>query len=269
MNTKEIRSLNLKFSPKDTNERHRILDKVRILQRMHKDGMLGGTVMPEDENPKLPIGSHSNYHYFTLPMPLNYQRNSYVLWQSARKTFDDPETRFLFKPVLVVSSSRDAVKAALQKYNLALQPEKQTDIWITICTTLCDRFDGDIRNLFRSCNFQIPEILERLYSDLKKGFPYLSGPKISNYWLYIIHRYTDAKLGGVDSLSIAPDRHILKASIKLGLIDGEFQESPTLQALVSDAWRDLLKDTNINPIDIHTPLWLWSRGGFLPITEST
>ncbi len=266
---KKSTSLNLKYHPNSISNRDRILDRVRILQKMHKDGILGGAVMPEDENPNLPLGSRANYHYFTLPMSLNYQRNSYVLWQSAKKTFNDPETKFLFDPVLVVSSNRDTVRAALQKYKLALQLEKQTDIWMAICTTLCDRFDGDIRNLFRSCDFRIPQILDRLYTDLKKGFPYLSGPKISNYWLYVIHRYTDAKLGKLESLSIAPDRHILKASIKLGIINEEFQESPALQSLASNAWRDLLKGTDINPIDIHTPLWLWSRGGFLPIVDST
>ena len=33
--------------------------------------------MPEDENPSLKIDSLENYLYFTLPMSLNYQRNSY------------------------------------------------------------------------------------------------------------------------------------------------------------------------------------------------
>ncbi len=32
--------------------------------------------------------------------------------------------------------------------------------------------------------------------------------------------------------------------------------------LASKRWEDILKDTEINPIDIHTSLWLWSRSGF-------
>lgn len=37
--------------------------------------------MPEDENPALDKSTKENYLYFTLPMALNYQRNSYMLWE--------------------------------------------------------------------------------------------------------------------------------------------------------------------------------------------
>lgn len=37
--------------------------------------------MPEDANPNLEKNSLENYLYFTLPMALNYQRNSYTLWK--------------------------------------------------------------------------------------------------------------------------------------------------------------------------------------------
>lgn len=38
--------------------------------------------MPEDENPALDKSSKENYLYFTLPMALNDQRNSYMLWNA-------------------------------------------------------------------------------------------------------------------------------------------------------------------------------------------
>ena len=44
-------------------------------------------VMPEDANPGLKKNSLENYLYFTLPMALNYQRNSYTLWQALYNTF--------------------------------------------------------------------------------------------------------------------------------------------------------------------------------------
>ncbi len=46
---------------------------------MYKRGELGGEIMPEDSNPHLNKDSLENYLYFTLPMALNYQRNSYTL----------------------------------------------------------------------------------------------------------------------------------------------------------------------------------------------
>jgi hypothetical protein len=62
------------------------LYKVKLLREMHLVGILGGAVMPEDANPDLPKDSALNYLYFTLPMALNYQRNSYTLWVSALRS---------------------------------------------------------------------------------------------------------------------------------------------------------------------------------------
>ena len=55
-----------------------ILKNVDVLYMMWKNGSLGGEIMPEDENPHLSRESLENYLYFTLPMSLNYQRNSYT-----------------------------------------------------------------------------------------------------------------------------------------------------------------------------------------------
>ena len=65
------------------NKRDEILKKVHNLACAYELGLLGGEKMPEDENPHLEKGSKENYMYFTLPMALNYQRNSYVLWECA------------------------------------------------------------------------------------------------------------------------------------------------------------------------------------------
>ena len=63
------------------NTREEIIEKVNKLVDAYKQGLLGGEQMPEDENPGLEKSSTQNYMYFTLPMALNYQRNSYVLWE--------------------------------------------------------------------------------------------------------------------------------------------------------------------------------------------
>lgn len=34
------------------------------------------------------------------------------------------------------------------------------------------------------------------------------------------------------------------------------------QEIVTNRWQELLKDTDFVPIDVYTPLWLWSRGKF-------
>lgn len=246
---------------------NKILKDVEILYDMWKKGKLGGEVMPEDENPHFSLDSLENYLYFTLPMSLNYQRNSYTLWKSANLTYHDEKTRFVFDPKKVLNSSFQEVQTALVKYKVALQKDKQTQIWITLCKTFVELYDGDIRKLFDSLDNDVNKIRNFIQKENKSLFPYLSGNKLCNYWMYVIYQYTDRKYKNIESLTIAPDTHVIKATYKLGLINDIELNSNKAQLIVIDKWNKLLKGTKYNPIDIHTPLWLWSRNGFVDIKE--
>ena len=239
-----------------------ILDKVDKLIVMYKHGELGGEVMPEDANPHFESSSLENYLYFTLPMALNYQRNSYTLWESALKTYTDEETRFVFDPKMCLQKSFEEVQHALTKYKVALQKQKQTEIWLSLCNTFVELFNGDIRKLFDTLDNDVDKIRNFIQKDNKKKFPYLSGTKICNYWMYVIYQYTDRKYKNIENLTVAPDTHVCKATHKLGLITDDEFHSGSVQQIVIDRWQELFKNTKYKPIDIHTPLWLWSRNGF-------
>ncbi len=244
-----------------------VLKKCEILMIMYKKGLLGGEVMPEDENPHLDNASLENFLYFTLPMSLNYQRNSYTLWEGANKTFHDPETKFVFYPDEVVKRSFEEVQTALVKYKVALQKNKQTEIWIKLCQTFINLFAGDIRLLLSNCNNDVNEIRDFIVCH-KKDFPYISGTKLVNYWLYVIMQYTNIRYVNPECLTVAPDTHVVKATNRLGLISDEELESSNVQEIVIDRWNKLFMNTPYKPIDIHTPLWLWSRNGFRELDES-
>jgi len=256
------------LSPKPKS-RETILDNVKFLAKMHRKGLLGGEYMPEDSNPGLLAESKENYLYFTLPMALNYQRNSYKLWEAAKTAYSDKGTKDIFSPSEVIKMTSTELKEKLTKYKVALQPNKQTEIWQKISNTICDELDGDIRNLFVRCNYSIPDILEFVQKTKKKRFPYLSGAKICIYWLYVIEQYAAAKYSGREYLSIAPDTHVIQASVRLGVVKEEVVNKSSVREEVSAAWGSLLKGTGLLPIDIHTPLWLWSRSGFPQIQQFT
>lgn len=248
-------------------KKEEILRQVDILYRMWEEGLLGGEVMPEDANPHLEKESLENYLYFTLPMALNYQRNSYTLWESAKQTYQDPSTRFVFQPQEVLKRDFQEVQEALTKYKVALQKTKQTEIWVRLCETFLSFWDGDIRKLFSSLDFDVKKIKQFIQIDHKKEFPYLSGNKICNYWLYVLWQYTDITYTNMNDLSVAPDTHVVKATHRLGLItDDEFQRSD-VQLIVIARWKELFEGTKYKPIDIHTALWLWSRNGFATLKE--
>lgn len=93
---------------------------------------------------KLDPNSEENAIFYTLPTALDYQRNSNTLWKSATATFENNETKFVFNPGEVVKKEFTEVQDALTKYNLALQKNKQTQIWIRLCQTLVNNFNGRV-----------------------------------------------------------------------------------------------------------------------------
>lgn len=237
-------------------------NRCKSLIEAFKTGKLGQTVMPEDSSPGFSDkDKEARIAYFTLPMALNYQRDSYKLWQAALKTFDDPETSFVFDVNKVTEKSEQQLREALIKHKLALQPNKHIHTWKTIATTVKQEW-GSLTKLLESTHGDFLNLKQTITVDYKKGFPYLSGPKIFNYWSFIISTYGGIHLHNREHIEIAPDTHITQCSIKLGVITP--QEATTLNKdAISKRWRESLEGSGIAPIDMHPPLWFWSRNGFL------
>lgn len=238
-----------------------ILDKAITLIQYWQAGKLGGAVMPEDENPAYPIASKENYLYFTLPMALNYQRNSYKLWESANTSANDAAVADIFIPEKVILMSPEELRDKLVKHKVALQMNKQPIIWRRLCQTFNDSFNGDVREFFQHNHNNVTEIKTYMLNH-KKDFPYLSGNKIMNYWLYVMTRYTDLKLEDRQHISVAPDTNVLQASLKLEVINEQEFQSNKVQEIVAERWESILSESDYEPIDLHTPLWLWTRGKF-------
>lgn len=238
-----------------------ILTKVHNLIRAYQQGLLGGEKMPEDENPHLKKDSKENFMYFTLPMALNYQRNSYVLWECANRMYADKETRRVFDSREVCAMPEDLLRNYLVEYKVALQPNKQPLIWKKICETIEEKLNGDLRNLF-SVNAHSVKKIKTYIQENKKDFPYLGGNKICNYWLYVMEQYTDVKFVDREKITVAPDTHVIQASERLGVISETEMQLANVQQMVAARWEELLVGTELVPIDIHTPMWLWSRGKF-------
>lgn len=246
------------FNSKNQEE---ILRKVYNLQKAHQSGLLGGEKMPEDENSHLDKGSKENYMYFTLPMALNYQRNSYVLWECANRMYADETARAVYDAKAVCNMEEALLRDYLVNYKVALQPNKQPVIWKTLCETIENTLDGDIRNLFLRNDFSVKKVKDYIQSH-KKEFPYLGGNKICNYWLYVLEQYTDIQFVDRENITVAPDTHVIQASTRLGVISEEEAGGSNVQELLASRWAELLKGTELVPIDVHTPMWLWSRGKF-------
>lgn len=239
-------------------ENKQILENVKKLYVLYHEGKIP-TLTQHEVNPGLPKSSRENYLYFTLAPCINFQRSSPAMWASALKTWQDPETNYLFFPEHVVQCKREKVQKDLLKYKLALQLNKHTDIWITISKAFNKNFGNDPRELFKQNSWDIIKILNVIQIEKRKDFPYLSGPKLSNYWLYILAHYTDATFINMHELSIIPDTHVLQSTVKLGL--AETIPEPLVAAKL---WKDLLTKSELTPVQMHAVLWNWSRNNFKP-----
>ena len=151
---------------------------------------------------------------------------------------------------------------ALTKYNLALQKNKQTQIWIRLCQTLVNNFNGRVTDFFAYFDNDIQKVRHYMQVEKKKDFPYLSGKKLCNYWLYVMYQYTNLPLINTDKIYIATNRHIIRATHRLGLITDEELESSNVQDYVIEAWIEALNDREYVPIDFQVAVWLWARRGF-------
>ena len=147
-----------------------ILEKVKTIYQMYQNGDLGDTTLPEDSNPQLDPSTNENALYFTLPMALNYQRNSYTLWKNALKTYKDPETSFVFIPAKVITAGYESVQKALTKYRLALQKNKQTDIWLKLCQTFTELSDGSVIKFANNLDNDVNKIRHSCRKMPRKSF---------------------------------------------------------------------------------------------------
>jgi len=230
-----------------------IIANCKILLKAYQEGKLGQTVMPEDSPPKF-SNHEENLAYFTLPMALNYQRDSYKLWEAALRTFNENKEVFNVNCNL----SEEELREILVRTKVALQPNKHIATWRTISKTISENWSS-ITKLLEAADNDYLKLRELLQIKHKKGFPYLSGPKIFNYWCFILTQYCNVQLKNSEFIEIAPDTHVTKCSILLGVIDDE----NLLKEQISAKWREILSGFRITPIEMHPPLWFWSRNGFL------
>lgn len=242
-----------------SHERSTIIENCLVLRRAYEDGLLGNQTMPEDTHPKFK-SVEDKLSFFTLPMSLNYQRNSYDLWTAATLSYEDASTSDIFDINKVASMDEDRLRPLLLTHKVALQPNKHTRTWHTIATTISREW-GSIMQMLEVVDYDFLKLQNLMQKEYKKAFPYLSGPKIFHYWSYILGEYCDIALKNKDFIEIAPDTHVIKCSIILGILNEKEALTMTRDA-ISARWRETLKDTELSPIDMHSPLWFWSKNNF-------
>ncbi len=154
-------------------------------------GIHGRTDMPEDVVPEgVERGSLEHILFITLAVSIDYQRDAPALWESARRTHEDLETRYLFVPECLHETPRTKVAQDLQRYGLSKKRKRDAHIWRTVGVTFFKKWGGAPKLFLADCGWDASVILQRLRDDshfynkrLVPDYPYLRGPKIGPLWL--------------------------------------------------------------------------------------
>lgn len=236
------------------------VEKCHLLLKAHKEGTIGNTVMPEDTNPGFSAKEREfRIAYFSLTMGLNYQRDTYSLWKAALATYNETPEVFDVKKVSKMSTA--TLRKKLIKHKLALQPNKHVHTWQTIARTIAKEW-GSFENMIQAVDQDFLKLKQAVQVTHKKGFPYISGPKIFNYWSSILNWYGQVPLKNVEEIEMAVDTHILKCSVVLKVIT-EKESTELDRTEIAQRWRKALHGSGIAPTTMHFTLWFWSRNGFL------
>lgn len=239
-------------------------------------GIHGRTDMPEDITPNSVIRGSLDYIFFiTLTVSIDYQRDAPSLWESSRKTFDDPETRYLFDPKLLHETPFRKISEDMQKYKLSKKPQKDANIWRTVGVTFYKKWGGDPRNFLQDCNWNSPLILRRLKDDKHiysgrqvSDYPYLRGPKIGPLWLRMLRDNVGiTQLKNLENVPIPVDIHIARATLATGIVRGQFRgRLYEVFEYIRKAWFESVKGLGIKnremmALDVDEPLWHLSKYG--------
>ncbi|BDC36060.1 MAG: hypothetical protein EF806_03135 [Candidatus Methanoliparum thermophilum] len=239
-------------------------------------GIHGRTDMPEDITPNSVVrGSLDHILFITLTVSIDYQRDALSLWESSRKTFDNPETRYLFDPKLLHETPFRKIVDDMQKYKLSKKPQKDANIWRTVGVTFYTKWEGDPRNFLKNCNWDSPLILERLRKDthlyngrLVPDYPYLRGSKIGPLWLRMLRDNVGiTQLRNLEKVPIPVDIHVARATLTTGVVRGSIEiRSNKMFEYIRKAWFESVKGLSVKnrpmiALDVDEPLWHLSKYG--------
>lgn len=233
-------------------------------------GLSGGGVfgeagrMPEEEYSRGIAGERDRLLFITLVVGIDYQRDAVSLWRHGRERYDDPATRWLFRPEVVASRSVDEVLLALRTGDPrgALRyPSKDAGWWHLNASTLAREFEGDPRVLFGQAGWNVEEIRRQVRRSGR--FSGLKGAKIFPLWLRMLADILGYAFEDFDTLSIPVDIHIARATFATGILGGRY-DGPlggSLIALVRHAWKTACEGAGERVMTFDEPLWQLSRLG--------
>jgi hypothetical protein len=236
-----------------------------LMTAWNSTGILGDQSMPEDLAPQgVETGSSAHALFLTLTVAIDYMRDADQLWTASRATYEDPNTRYLFDPHQVTLTPNKTVERDLSIHGLTRKPIRDADIWITLCRTFQDRYQGKVESLMAENGWKAPAIAKYVSRQEQSAyFPNLRGPKISLLWVRMMNdNWKGHRLVNLDQVELPVDVHTAAATVMGGYVNGNYKgDFPMLREAVQAVWRKACQGTELYPLQLDEPLWHLSRNG--------
>lgn len=234
-------------------------------------GIFGGKNMPETTLPPNVVkGSLEHILFLTLTVSIDYMRDAESLWKSARESYSDDRTSYLFSPSKIASSPISKVEDDLQTHALSKKRVRDAKFWKTISETLHGKWNGDPTNLFLECDWDAPTILKRLKTEhhiignrVLADFPSLCGIKIGPLWLRMLRDNAGvSSFKDLKRIPIPVDIHIARSTLSCGVLRGSTSSNrEELYSMIRSVWQECYKEGSGAAIDLDEALWRLSRYG--------
>ena len=231
------------------------------------------SLMPEVEAVQqlrvLGAANHIIRVFLTLVSAMDRARDATRLWRAAVKLFEQhPE---VFNPDDILSMSTDAATALLRQAGVSQRHGPDTEAWRRIAESLASR-TGPVCRLVESGCGDAAELMEDLRAFNRAGqsrYPMLRGPKIGPMWVRIMANPGGAKIESIDSIPVAVDRQVRRATEYLGVSDTVGLRLEDAKPIIQSAWRNAVVSTTTGgPSEINgtcaaldPALWIFGKFG--------
>lgn len=226
---------------------------------LEKQGVFKEFQFPPEYNlpPGMKQSSEEQLLFLTLTVSLDYMRDAAKLWKQSYDTWLDNKKKWVFNSKLVTENGLEKLTILFKEIN-DQRPSKDAKIWFTICKKLLE-FDGSVYKLLKNLKFDALDISDYL-DNYKKDFPFLSGYKIKPLWLRMMNDTASIKLKRIEEVPLPIDVHTARMTLKIVFsenFDGKITKE--LRERTQKAWKIILDNTPIYPLQIDEPLWMMGK----------
>lgn len=219
----------------------------------NRQGFFEDYSMPEYILPRnLVEGSREHALFLTYVISIDYMTDAEKLWKRSREAYELSPDRFELERIVKFGSS--TVQSFVKGIGARFSPSA-AKTWIKISEVLLEHYNGDPREI-ASKPVPIHEIKQQL-----QKFPYLKGPKLSNFYIRVMGETGLFQITDLDELDIPVDKQVARFTIYTGVLRllaeqfiGCAQDEP-LRGLIEEAWRHAAQALGIAPWKLDEPIW--------------